>query len=95
MSEDRRQLGEPLDRRLRPGTLILTQDGRFFPIPDLDGEDLVVQPPRLHRLAGGQLGMEGPFVLVRPAETELVRHLRAVEGHVAVVEGAPEAVVDH
>ncbi len=39
--------------------------------------------------------MEGPFVLVRPAETELIRHLRAVERHVAVVKGAPEAVVDH
>ena len=39
--------------------------------------------------------MERPFVLVGAAEAEFVRHFRAVKGHVAVVEGAPEAVVYH
>ena len=95
VAEDRRQLGQPFDGRLRPRPFILAQDGGLLPLPDLDGEDLVVQAARLHRLDGGKLGMERPLVLLRAAETEFVRHLRAVERHVAVVEGAPEAVVDH
>ena len=39
--------------------------------------------------------MERPFVLLFAVESELVRHLGAVQRHVAVVERAPEAVVDH
>ena len=39
--------------------------------------------------------MEGPLVLIRAAESEFIRDFRSVKRHVAVVEGAPEAVVHH
>ena len=49
VAEDRRQLGEPFRGRFRPRPFILAEDEGLLSLPDLDGEDLVVQAARLHR----------------------------------------------
>jgi len=93
--EDGGQLGEAVHGRGRPRALVLVEDHDVLALPDLHGEDLVIEPACLHGLDGPALGLEGPLVLVLAREAELVGRLGAVDGHVPVVEGIPQAVIYH
>ncbi len=93
--EDRRQLGQAFHGCSRPRTFVLVKNDDVLPFPDFHGKDLVIEPARLHGIDSPRLGLEGPLVLVLPGESELVRRLGAVDGHVPVVEGVPQAVVNH
>ncbi len=93
--EHGRKLGEAFQGGAGPRSLVLVEDDNVLALLDLHGEDLLVEPACLHGRDGAHLGLQGPLVLVLAGEAELVGRLGAVDGHVPVVEGVPEAVVDH
>ena len=93
--EDGGKLGQAFQGGAGPRTLVLVEYDDVLSLLDLHGEDLVVEPAGLHGLDGPQLGLEGPLVLILAGEPELVGRLGAVDRHVPVVEGIPQAVVDH
>ena len=78
-----------------PRSLVLVEGDDVLALLDLHGEDLIDEFACLHGLDGAQLGLESPLILVLAGESELVGRLGAVDGHVPVIEGIPQAVVDH
>ena len=67
----------------------------FLPSRTSTGKISASRRPAFIASTGGELRMESPFVLLRSAEAEFVGDFRTMQGHMSVVEGAPETVVDH
>src|SRR5205085_5593682 len=85
--EDGLQRGKPLVRAVAAHALVGS---------DLaDGDDLVVEAPRVLRRRRALVRAQRPAILVLARDTELARDERGLLDHVPVVEARGEPVVRH
>ena len=94
--ERRLQLREPIQGGAGADALIaLDDDGIAAALRHLDRHDLLGHQTPVPRRGSSLLRADRPGVLLRPVDPELRVHLVRARAHVAIVEGAPQAVVDH
>ena len=94
-AEGRLQLGQRLRGRVRPHSLVARDGLRLGPAADGDRHRLGAKAPLFPGRGGALVALGGKAVLVGSGYAALAGNVFGGLAHVPVLEGAPQAVVDH
>src|SRR4029079_4918435 len=93
--EDRVELREGFAARVAPRVLVLADDRlATLRIRDRDRRHLGVETTAIERLVRALVAREGEVVLIGASHLVLDRDALGVRAHVAVLDGAPQAIGD-